>query len=353
AMLPHIAIVLLVRLICLRHDVSAWTTTLICSILLVFGNGWEDILFAVQISYNLSLLGFLAQLVLCDHDGPPDRRDLAGLACAFVGLLSSGFGPFFIAGIAVFLCLRRRWLAAAIAVVPQALAYGWWWLEYARNEPSTIPHAGKAQVAAFTVRGFTATFNGMVGVSAVAGIALLATLAVVAWRRGGAIQATIVALAVTAFLMYAGVGWERVGFGPESAAASRYVYMAAMLLAPALAIAVDRLRVLAPSALTAGRLVLACSAVLNIGNLLSFGTDWARRSACDRNVLSLLAASPQVAALDPSYQPLVFSPDVRLMDLPRLVSDDAIAARAANGPADQAIIDEALDPNTRSCPGPP
>ncbi|MEO5901693.1 MAG: hypothetical protein ABIR68_16415, partial [Ilumatobacteraceae bacterium] len=42
AMLPHIAIVLLVRLICLRHDVSAWTTTLICSILLVFGNGWED-----------------------------------------------------------------------------------------------------------------------------------------------------------------------------------------------------------------------------------------------------------------------------------------------------------------------
>jgi hypothetical protein len=120
-----------------------------------------------------------------------------------------------------------------------------------------------------------------------------------------------------------------------------------------LAIAVDRLRVLAPPALTAGRLVLACSAVLNVGSLLSYGSDWAKRSACDRNVMSLLAAAPQTAAIDPSYQPLVFSPDVRLMDLPRLVSDDAIVARAANGPAEQAIIDAALDPNTRACPGPP
>ncbi|MCU1504722.1 MAG: hypothetical protein JWM12_4076 [Ilumatobacteraceae bacterium] len=353
AMVPHVATVLLVRVLCRRHGVSAWTTTLVCAVLLVFGSGWEDILFAVQISYNLSLLGFLAQLVLTAHDGPLDWRDGLGLVCGFVGLLSSGFGPFFIVGIAVFLVLRRRWLAAVVATVPLAIGYGWWWLAYASQEASTTVPSGKSQVAAFAVRGLTATFAGLLGITTLAGLALVATLAVTVWRRGGALQPAIVALGVTALLMFAGVGWERVGYGLETAEASRYVYMGAMLLAPAFALAIDRVGAIAPPALTAGRLVLACSAVLNGGSLLSYGSDWARRSGCDRNVLELLAGSPQqTAGLDQSYQPLLFSPDVRLVDLPRLVDDDAIVARPPATPEEQALVQQALDPNVRACPAP-
>ena len=50
----------------------------------VFGSGWENIVFAIQLVYNLSLLAFLVQLVLIDHDGPPEsarrhrRRRRAG-----------------------------------------------------------------------------------------------------------------------------------------------------------------------------------------------------------------------------------------------------------------------------------
>jgi hypothetical protein len=173
------------------------------------------------------------------------------------------------------------------------------------------------------------------------------------WRRGGAIQPAIVALAVTAVLMFAGVGWERVGLGLLMAEASRYVYMAGVLLTPALALAVDRLAAVAPPALTAGRLVLAASAVLNAGSLLSYGSAWADRAACDRHVLSLLAGSPAlVAAADDGYQPLLFSPDVRLIDVARMVRDDAIVATVPTTPDEVALVQQALDPTVRACPAP-
>ena len=117
----HVGAVLLVRVLCRRWGVSPWTSTLLCSILLVFGGGWMNIVFAVQITYNLSLVCFLAQVLLADHDGPIDRRDWLGAALGVLGVMSSGFGPFFIAGMAALLVLRGRWRAAAIAVLVPAM----------------------------------------------------------------------------------------------------------------------------------------------------------------------------------------------------------------------------------------
>ncbi len=50
-------------------------------LLLVFGAGWENLMFAVQIVYNISLLAFLGQSLLVDHDGPVDRRDWVRRRC--------------------------------------------------------------------------------------------------------------------------------------------------------------------------------------------------------------------------------------------------------------------------------
>ena len=79
-------------------------------------------MFAVQIVYNFSLLAFLGQSLLVDHDGPVDRRDWGGVVLSLIGVSSSGFGPFFGFGVGLLLVLRRRWTAAAVAVVPQAIA---------------------------------------------------------------------------------------------------------------------------------------------------------------------------------------------------------------------------------------
>ncbi len=81
---------------------------------------------SIQLVYNLSLLAFLVQLWLIDHDGPTDRRDAFGAVAGVVAVASSGFGPFFIIGILFFTVIRRRWRAALIATVPMGLASAWW-----------------------------------------------------------------------------------------------------------------------------------------------------------------------------------------------------------------------------------
>lgn len=353
AVVPHILTVVLVGVLCRRHGVSAWTTTLVTAVLLVFGSGWENIVFAVQVSYNLTLLGFLAQVVLTDHDGPPDRRDALGLLCGAVGMMSSGFGPFFIGGIALFLILRRRPLAALIAAAPLAAGYGLWWLTYGADQVAERTPGGASQVPAFAVRGLTATFGGLAGIPALAGLALIGTLAVVATRRAGRLRPALIALAVTAVVMYAGIGVERVGLGLHTAEASRYLYMAAMLLAPAFALAVDELLRIGPSALVAGRVVLVASVVLNIGILLGSASAWAAQSTCERHALELLAGAPAALdAADSSLRPLAFSPDVRLADLTGLVADHAVVARPSASPTDAAIVAAALNPATPACPRP-
>jgi hypothetical protein len=163
----------------------------------------------------------------------------------------------------------------------------------------------------------------------------------------------LVALALTAAAMFVGIGWQRVGFGTLESASSRYVYMGAMLLAPAFAVAVDRLGAAGPALLTAGRGVLVTAVLLNAGDLASHATDWARSSSCDRAVLSLLAGSPAVDTIDPMYQPLHRSLDVRLADLPRLVDEGAVHPRAPVTSVEHALVAEALTIDVGACPGPP
>ena len=129
----HLGIVVLVRRLSLRVGVDTVDSDDPRRTLAVFGSGWENIVFAIQIIYNLSLLAFLVHLVLIDHDGPPDRRDAMGVVAGLVAVASSGFGPFFIVGTLLFTVLRRRWKAAAIATVPTALASAWWWLFWGQD----------------------------------------------------------------------------------------------------------------------------------------------------------------------------------------------------------------------------
>ena len=82
-MVLHLATVVVVRRLSLRAGVTAWTATILAGILAVFGSGWENILFAIQLVYNLSLLAFLVQILLVDHDGAPDWRDWCGAAAGF------------------------------------------------------------------------------------------------------------------------------------------------------------------------------------------------------------------------------------------------------------------------------
>ena len=342
AMVCHVGIAVMIRKISVRVGVTPWTATILAATLVVFGSGWENLVFAIQITYNLSLLAFLVQLWLVDHDGPANRRDAFAAVAGLVAVSSSGFGPFFIVGTVSFMVFRRRWKAGAIATIPSIVASAWWWTFWGRDPAGDSLHSSLAAVPAYVRHGLEAVFQSL-STETMVGISLLATLTILLWRRrDAAAHDLILALAVTAVAMYVGLGIQRGGFGVETGATSRYVYMGAAMLIPAVGVAVDQLRLLGTPALWAGRLVLVSATAMNVGALKSNGDDWAARATAERNILELIAGSPQFTTVDPSLRPLPFSPDLTIGDLSVLIADGAIHPRTAATPDDQALINAAL-----------
>lgn len=338
----HVGIAAMVRKLSLRLGVSPWTATILAGTLLMFGSGWENIVFAIQLTYNLSLLGFLVHLYLIDHDGPPNRRDAVGVVAGLIAVSSSGFGPFFVVGTLVFMVVRRRWKAALIAAGPTGLALAWWWLIWGQDPAGDRLHSPISGVPAYVNHGLQAVFQSMSNASLV-GISVLATVAIVLWRqRDPKAHDLMLSLAITATLMYVGLGIQRGGFGLEASASSRYVYMGAAMLMPAFGVAVDQLARIATPAVWAGRLLLISSTAMNVSALRSNADDWANRAAGERNLLELVAASPSFSTISPRIAPLPFSPDIHIEDLPELVADGAIHPHPAVTPAEQALVDAAL-----------
>jgi hypothetical protein len=339
----HVGAVLLVRRLCLRWGASAWTTTLACSILLVFGGGWENIVFAVQITYNLTLVCFLAQLVLCDHDGPPDWRDWVGALVGVIGVTSSGFGPFMIVGLVIFLAGRRRWKALVVGVVPQALAYLWWYFTWQEDPAAAANPGAPSRIPEFAVRGLVATFESLAGVAALGGVALVGSIALALSNTvSPRVRWGVVASWATVLSMFVGIGLHRVGFGVDFATASRYQYMAAMLLVPVLALAVDRLASWSVGLHRAGRVVLAASVLLNLGTLRVEAAKWSARSADAKRLFELVAGSgllgevPATTIIDP------FNPDVNAVAVLVLVRDGIITPRPPTTPEEIAEVRRAL-----------
>lgn len=341
ALASHAGAVALARQVCIRVGVSPWTTTLLASSLLLFGPGWHNIVFAIQVCYSLSVCCFLGQILLVDHAGPIDRRDVIAAAVGLVGVTTSGFGPIFMVGVAALLVLRRRWLPLVVVIGPSALAYGWWTLTWAHNRVNDTLPGDRPQVPAYVVRGVSATFEGLVAFPSLAGIAIVATLAVMLGGTPWPARRVSLALAATVLVMFAGIGWERIGFGVPSAGSSRYVDVAALVIVPAFGLAVDRARRLGPEALGAVRLVLVVALVVNVGTLRSASATFARASRHEQLAFSLVAGADHSGVPD-THVPVPNSPDVIVADLARLVAEGAITPRQPAGPGEQALLQQAL-----------
>lgn len=341
--ITHVGIVVLVRLWLQRLGVSPWTTTLVTAMLLVFGAGWENLLFAVQIVYNFSLLAFLAHTLLVDHDGPLDRRDWVGAGISLIGVSSSGFGPFFGFGVGLLLALRRRWAAAAVAVVPQAIAWSWWWLTWGADPAGDAGNAGVRFVIDFTRSGVEATSASMSGSAMLAWPAFLLCVAMIVWPgTGRARRAPILAFLATALVMLVGIGLRREVFGVGAGAWPRYQYMAVMLMVPSFALGLDQARRFAPWARWIPRLVLVVAVARNVQVLDDGGAYWASVSEADRRTFELVAGSDERFRARPDGYMSGVSPDVQIRNLDALVGDGAITPRVPSTPEEQAALDVAI-----------
>src|SRR4051794_13801307 len=340
----HVGAVVLANRWMRRFGVSAWISTLMTILLLVFGAGWENLVFAVQIVYNFSLLAFLGQMLLVDHDGPIDRRDGFGVLLSLIGVSSSGFGPFFGFGVGVLLVLRRRWLAAVVAVVPQALAWMWWWHAWGADPAGARGGGADLRfVVDWTEHGLWAVFGSLSATGLLAWPAVVLCIAMALWPGTGRYRrAPIIAMLATVVVMFIGIGTRREVFGIYASAWPRYQFMAAMIAAPVLAFGLDQIDRFASWARWIPRVVLLLAIARNVVWMHDGAESWGSAARADRRLFALVAGSAQRLEARPDRSISAFSPDVLVIDLDTLVDDGAIRRVPPSTPEQREAVAKAL-----------
>ena len=145
------------------------------ALVLFLGAAWEDLLWAFQIGYLLSVAGGLTAWVLLERD---DRAgDLLAMLGIVVAMGSSSIGIPVMIGIAVELAWRRQWRREWLVAIP-AVIYALWYLRYGESQ---ITANGLINAPGFVEDLAAAAFGGLAGRALEWGrpVALLAAVLVV------------------------------------------------------------------------------------------------------------------------------------------------------------------------------
>jgi hypothetical protein len=253
--LLHLSAALLVWVVMRRIGVRPWTATVVASILVFFGSGYQNIVLPFQMTLVGSLVFGLLHLLLAGHEGPIDRRDYLGLAAGCAALMCSGVGVAMVIAVGVAVLISRGWRLALLHTMPLAAVYLAWYVALG-NDGYTGYRAGVGNVARFVRLMITSTFSAM-GHWRYGGVALAALLVVglvVAWRPLSRQEfrkqsAAPLGLLVGAIALLGITGFGRAGLATFHEK-SRYLHLVTAMVLPALAVAADavmrRWRTLAP-----------------------------------------------------------------------------------------------------------
>jgi hypothetical protein len=252
--LLHLTTAGLLRVIMRRAGVNPWVATVAAGTFVLFGPGLDNILWASQIGFTVSMVLGLTQMILSDHDGPWDRRDWLGLAAGGLALCSSGQAPALIFATGLAVLSRRGWRPAAYHTVPLGLVYSVWYVTQdptlaslfatTASRPPPPFHLSdyvgwmrSSTIGLFTSLGhFPIIAVGLAGVLVVGWVLAVKTLDRSTLRRRAAMPgALLIGLVVAA----SATAPQRFFAGPDEAQASRYLGIYATMALPALAFATD------------------------------------------------------------------------------------------------------------------
>jgi hypothetical protein len=243
----HLGVVALCWLIMRRLGVRPIIATATVLPFVFFGAGATNIFFAFTIGLTGSLFCGLAHLLLADHDGPVDRRDVLGLAFGVVALMCSAVGVALIVGVTVAVLLRRGWRPAVLHSVPLGVVYLAWYAAFGSDGRATSYSFG-SDTMEFVVGMARGTFAGL-GHYGLVAVALVA-LAAVGWATcinrarvdHRLAPVSLVAGLTVGFVAFASfTAIARAVFGVESASEPRYIYVAAALFLPVVALGAQAL----------------------------------------------------------------------------------------------------------------
>lgn len=247
----HLGAAGMLRAVMRRAGVGAWLATAAASVMILFGPGAQNIVWAFQVSFTGSLAYGLAHLLLADHDGPFGRRDLLGLGFGLLAVTSSGVGVTMVAVVGLAVLLRRGWRVAFAHTVPLAAVYGLWLVVADARTTTPFGRPSPEALATWVRDTQVGVFDGMAHFAVLAWlfVAIMAAGLVAMlgpWREQSrsALRTRLampVSLFLGGFLFAATSGLGRWYTGEQGARASRYVYLGAALTLPLLAVTAQAL----------------------------------------------------------------------------------------------------------------
>ncbi len=295
------------------------------ALILFLGAAWEDLLWAFQTGYLLSITGGLAAWVLLE------RRDRAGNLLAMVALVvavgSSSLGIPLVIGVAVELAWRREWGRGWVVVVP-AVLYLAWYLQYGESE---VTSNSLISAPGFAADLAAAAAGALVGRALEWGRPLALIGLLVLLRRlisPVQISARLAGLLATGAALWIVTATARSTISPPET--SRYVYLGAVVI---VLIGVELLRgvELSPRAAGIGALVVAFCAVTGL-TVMHAGAVGLRSTS--KIVAAELGAMEEAAA----YVPTEYRPDPQrapqIVAGPYLHTVRAIGSTPADSPTE-------------------
>jgi hypothetical protein len=275
----HLAICALV-FIYARPRVGSLLALAATTLILLFGPGWEDLLWSFQITWNTSLLAGLAALLALERR---DRRgDVAACALLVISLASSGIGVPIVLGAALEVVLVRRrapreWWVVGVPI----LLYAAWAVAY---QSTIITRHALVAAPSFVATGLASTFGGLAGLGGTTGVdgpgtlmtwgpaLLLGAVALAAWRliRLGRLEPRVASLATTLLSFWVITAVNRFVFADPYS--SRYLYVSALFV---VLLAAELARGIAVSWWVKGLIVVlvAAAVISNFGALRAAGRE--------------------------------------------------------------------------------
>lgn len=244
----HLGVAVLLWILVRRSRVNPWVALVAPGALALFGAGEENLQWSFQIGFVGSILFGLAHLLVADETRPLGRRDATGVGLGVLAVCSSGIGLVMLVPIGVAVLCRRGLRTAVLHVAPPAAVFGLWAIF---TTPTAEARAGRPTsdaIGSWVVESVTGTVEGLTQNSAtavlltalvVAGLGLRASRPDPPVGSGIASPVILAACSPIAFAVIAVRRWE---FGVELARSSRYLYLGAVLVLPAVTVAVDELR---------------------------------------------------------------------------------------------------------------
>jgi hypothetical protein len=267
--LTHLVLAGLVRIVMCRAGVRPWTATGAASLLVFFGAGEQNVVWAFSaLTFTLTLVLGMAHLLLADHDGPVDRRDWLGILAGLAGLMSSGVAVTMAIVVGISALARRGWRIAALHTLPLAAMFIAWYIAIGHEGFQQQDSQGLVDVWRFFRSSIGATFVGFARVPALGWMlgGFIAFGLLLAWhgRTRGYLRrhaSATAAMLVGAFVFLVIAGTSR---SEAIAGETRYAHIAATLTLPALAVAADALMRRWRAAIPIIALLLVASTTANI-----------------------------------------------------------------------------------------